>query len=225
MKLKEKICREEHIFFVNGGYEFNGAEISKIQKDEILKIGEKLVEDFETKKIEIINLVISGIFSPINPNQEKEVSKILESYFHQKKIPFILTICSDISQLGILERENASILNASLTPLAYKTIKSFQNALVELKLEHSQLYLTQNDGTLINCERAKKFPVLTFSSGPVNSGRGASFLTGIKDAIFLDCGGTTLDVGVIVNGFPRLSQTTCNVGGVRTSFRLNIFFF
>ena len=56
-----------------------------------------------------------------------------------------------------------------------------------------------------------KYPVLTFSSGPTNSMRGAAFLSGIPNAIVVDIGGTTSDVGVLRNGFPREASSLCKV--------------
>ena len=62
-----------------------------------------------------------------------------------------------------------------------------------------------------SAEEAMRFPVLTFSSGPTNSMRGAAFLSGLFDGIVVDIGGTTTDVGVLKNGFPRDSSTHCMV--------------
>ena len=56
-----------------------------------------------------------------------------------------------------------------------------------------------------------KYPVLTFSSGPTNSMRGAAFLSGVPNAIVVDIGGTTTDVGVIKNSFPREASSLCKV--------------
>jgi len=78
------------------------------------------------------------------------------------------------------------------------------------------MYVSQNDGTLISADYAARFPVLTFGSGPTNSMRGAAFLTGLQDAIVMDVGGTTTDVGALVNGFPRESSIAVDVGGVRS---------
>ena len=50
--------------------------------------------------------------------------------------------------IGILERENAAILNESLKDLAAITIKAFGDALLKLNIK-CPFYLTQNDGTLI----------------------------------------------------------------------------
>ena len=59
-----------------------------------------------------------------------------------------------------------------------------------------------------------QFPVLTFSSGPTNSMRGAVFLSGLQEAIVIDIGGTTTDVGVVKRGFPREATSQSKVCGV-----------
>ncbi len=50
--------------------------------------------------------------------------------------------------LGLIERENAAVLNESLKRLARSTISAFQEALGNLKI-NCPFYLTQNDGTMI----------------------------------------------------------------------------
>ena len=62
--------------------------------------------------------------------------------------------------------------------------------------------------------------MLTIGSGPANSIRGAAYLTGRSDAIVVDVGGTSTDVGVLVDGFPRESSFGVEIGGVRTNFRM-----
>lgn len=97
--------------------------------------------------------------------------------------------------------------------------------MVDLGLQ-CPLYLAQNDGTLMSAHFAEKFPVFTFASGPTNSMRGAAFLSGLRDAIVVDIGGTTTDVGALTNGFPREASVEVQVGGVRTNFRMpDIFSF
>ena len=143
---------------------------------------------------------------------------------HCERLSFV------VGQVGLLPRENASILNASIMTYARRTIRGFQLAMQRLKLT-CPLYLTQviflpleltslclislrqNDGTLITATEAARLPVRTFSSGATNSMRGASYLSGIdlkkkegagKSMIVVDIGGTTTDVGVVLpSGFPR----------------------
>jgi N-methylhydantoinase A/oxoprolinase/acetone carboxylase beta subunit len=68
-------------------------------------------------------------------------------------------------------------------------------------------------------EYAMRYPILTVASGPTNSIRGAAFLSGLSDAVVIDVGGTSTDVGMLVGGFPRESAIAIEVGGVRTNFR------
>ena len=67
----------------------------------------------------------------------------------------------------------------------------------------------------MDLEYALRYPVLTIGSGPANSIRGAAYLTGSTDAIVVDVGGTSADVGV-VNGFPRESSSGVEIGGIQT---------
>ena len=111
------------------------------------------------------------------------------------------------------------MLNAALIELARRTAEGFVRALTESGIS-APLYITQNDGTISLAEQAVRFPVHCFASGPTNSLRGAAFLSGIREAIVVDVGGTTTDVGCLRHGFPREANNTVEVGGVRTAFRM-----
>lgn len=137
--------------------------------------------------------------------------------------------CYVVGHVGFLERENASILNASIMSFAQRTIRGYRRALRALGLK-CPLYLTQNDGTLISATTAARLPIKTFSSGATNSMRGASYLAGMdlksdaetdsavvmtkgNNVIVVDIGGTTTDVGVLLpSGFPR--QAAAFIEGV-----------
>src|SRR5690606_27364373 len=124
-----------------------------------------------------------------------------------------------IGRLGILERENASIMNACLADLSASVVQSFRDALDRLGIA-APFFISQNDGTLMSAEVVERYPVLTFASGPTNSMRGAACLSERSDAIVADIGGTTTDFGVLVNGYPRESSVNVDIGGVRTNFRM-----
>jgi N-methylhydantoinase A/oxoprolinase/acetone carboxylase beta subunit len=50
--------------------------------------------------------------------------------------------------------------------------------------------------------------------------RGAAILSRLSNAIVVDVGGTTTDVGCLKAGFPREANSTVEIGGVRTLFRM-----
>jgi N-methylhydantoinase A/oxoprolinase/acetone carboxylase beta subunit len=69
-------------------------------------------------------------------------------------------------------------------------------------------------------EAATALPVTSFASGATNSMRGAAFLSGLSDAMVVDVGGTSTDIGQLRRGFPREANSVVKVGGVRTLFRM-----
>src|SRR5438874_1242915 len=81
-------------------------------------------------------------------------------------------------RIGLLERENAALLNAALVDLARVTVAGFTAAIAVSGIT-APLYLTQNDGTVMSAEAATALPVTSFASGATNSMRGAAFLSGL----------------------------------------------
>jgi N-methylhydantoinase A/oxoprolinase/acetone carboxylase beta subunit len=130
-----------------------------------------------------------------------------------------VTLSSDLGRIGLLERENAALLNAVLHDLAIETVAAFRKATAESGID-APLFLTQNDGTVMQAETAIAFPVMSFASGATNSMRGAAHLSSLEDAMVVDVGGTTSDIGQLRHGFPREANAVVEVGGVRTLFRM-----
>ncbi|BAB54528.1 hydantoinase/oxoprolinase N-terminal domain-containing protein [Mesorhizobium japonicum] len=198
-----------HAWLAHGGNEFDGRVISPLNEEELLGIAAEI-------KVRGINsIAITSVLSPVSNEFEKRAAEIFA-----KALPGAhITLSSDIGRIGLLERENAAIMNACLRDLSAHVIEAFRKAIAETGIR-GRFFLTQNDGTLMDAAFAEKFPVLTFASGPTNSMRGAAFLSGVDDAIVVDIGGTTSDVGSLQNGFPRQATVAVEVGGVRTNFRM-----
>lgn len=198
-----------HYYLTAGGYEYDGRAIAPLNEDDLHTIA----RDIHKKQLSAV--AISSVFSPIRGDMEIRAAEIISSHNPEVKI----TLSSDIGRLGLLERENAAVMNASLSTHAAKVVTSFKQALTEMEIR-APFFLTQNDGTLMNADTVARFPIMTFSSGPTNSMRGAAWLSGVENALVIDIGGTTCDVGALVNGFPRESAVSVDIGGVRTNFRM-----
>ena len=206
-RLKEAV--NGHCAMVHGGNEFDGREISPLNEKEILQAA----RDMRAKGLKAI--AISSIFSLINPKMEERAEEIIRNELPDARI----TLSSSIGRIGLIERENAAIMNASLADLSVQVVSSFRQALRTLDIK-APFYVSQNDGTLMSADFVERYPVLTFASGPTNSMRGAAFLSGVKTALVADIGGTTTDIGMLSGGIPRESSVTVDIGGVRTNFRM-----
>ncbi len=160
-------------------------------------------------------IAVCGVFSPVNPAQEQQVEQWIKD-----ELPNVaVSLSYNIGSLGLLERENATILNAALQGTAKRFVEGFCLALEKYGI-HAEPYFSQNDGTLMSQATTLKYPILTIACGPTNSIRGASYLTQLNDAIVIDVGGTTSDIGVLANGYPRESGIAVELGEVRTNFRM-----
>jgi N-methylhydantoinase A/oxoprolinase/acetone carboxylase beta subunit len=195
-ELRRIICGYRGI--AGGGLEIDGSLIAELDTEEVKRQAE------EIKSQGISSIAVVGIFSPIDivHKQEETAAEIIRRVYPEADV-----VCSkDVANIGFLERENAAILNASILPFARQTIRAFQRAIRDLKLD-CPVFVTQNDGTILHASAAARLPIRTFSSGPTNSMRGATFLMQwqAKEAMMvIDFGGTTTDVGLLEkNGFPR----------------------
>jgi len=195
---------------VGGGYEYDGKEIAPLDEEAVRTF-------FENIKGKVESIAISGCHSTIRNDQEYRAAEICREVLGDD---IHITISCEIGSMGLIERENAAILNASLYKVAIAFTEGFAKSLDEIGITDADIYLSQNDGTLMTMENGRRYPILTIACGPTNSIRGAGYLSGQSDALVIDVGGTTTDLGVIQNGFPRESSIAATIGGVRTNFRM-----
>jgi N-methylhydantoinase A/oxoprolinase/acetone carboxylase beta subunit len=193
---------------VDGGIEFDGQDLSPLDTDAIARFLGQVGEQAD-------GVVITSVFAPVSARHELLAAEVVK-----RELGDVHTSLShEIGSIGLLERENATILNGALAGVARDVAGAMRDALTAHGLR-PVTFFAQNDGTLMGLDQALRYPVLTIGSGPANSVRGAAFLTGISDSLVADVGGTSTDVGVLTNGFPRESAQGVEIGGVRTNFRM-----
>ncbi|MEV0788829.1 hydantoinase/oxoprolinase family protein [Kribbella sp. NPDC050459] len=197
-------------YLAHGGHEFDGRHIAELDEDELRRhAGDMLSHG-------VRSVAISSVFSPVSNEFELRAAEILRSELGDD---VAISLSHEIGRIGLLERENATIINAALRELAASIVDGLASAVAGHGIS-APLYLSQNDGTLMDVDFARRYPVATFASGPTNSMRGAALLSGLDTCAVVDVGGTTSDVGVLTHGFPREATTEVDVAGVRTNFRM-----
>lgn len=198
-----------HSYLVTGGYQFDGRLNSKLDEAQLRDAV------YDIKRRGLNSVAVSSLFSPVNADMELRAEAMIKNEMPGASV----TLSHQVGRLGLLERENATVMNASLTGISWKVVNSIRAALSGLNIA-APFYISQNDGTLMGAEAVERYPVLTVLSGPTNSMRGAGYLSGMKNAMVADIGGTTTETGMLTDGFPRESSTTVEIGGVRTNFRM-----
>jgi N-methylhydantoinase A/oxoprolinase/acetone carboxylase beta subunit len=197
------------VVMLEGGHEFDGRPLVPLDTGGMRAAARRI------RAAGLTSVGIASVFSPLNAACELDAAAILRD-----ECPDVaVTMSHQLGRIGLLERENATLLNAALVGLARTTTRAFSDALAASGIT-APLYLTQNDGTVMLASVAEAFPVYGFASGPTNSMRGAAFLSKLTDALVIDVGGTTTDIGSLRHGFPREANNVVEIGGVRTLFRM-----
>lgn len=193
---------------VDGGIEFDGRDLSPLDTEAITRFLGEVADTAD-------GVAITSVFAPVSARHELAAAEIVKRELGERH----LSLSHEIGSLGLIERENATILNGALAGVANDVALAMHQALAAHDLR-PVTFFAQNDGTLMALDQALRYPVLTIGSGPANSVRGAAFLTQTADSLVIDVGGTSTDVGVLVNGFPRESSYGVEIGGIRTNFRM-----
>lgn len=196
---------------IGGGFEYDGKQLAPFDED----AARAFFLDMKSKGVK--SIAVSCVFSTVRNDHEIAAAKLCHEAMGDD---VHVSISSEIGSMGLIERENATILNAALWQVAERFTEGFARSLKDEGITNAEIYLSQNDGTLMTMEHARRYPILTVACGPTNSIRGASYLSTLQNAIVVDVGGTTTDLGVIQNGFPRESSVAVTIGGVRTNFRM-----
>ncbi|KAG8629466.1 hypothetical protein KVT40_003331 [Elsinoe batatas] len=210
------VC-DGYVGHIDGGLAIDGSQEAPVKEAQVIE------QCKEIKKLGLTAVVVAGVYSPIDEvfKQEDKVAEIVA-----RELPEVDIVRSHtVSNIGFKERENASILNAAILRYARRTLREFKASMKALNLT-CPLYLTQNDGTVVDCKTASDVPIRTFSSGPTNSMRGAAFLAGIRGiqnstTIVIDVGGTTSDIGILEkSGFPRQASAYVSVADVMVNYSM-----
>jgi N-methylhydantoinase A/oxoprolinase/acetone carboxylase beta subunit len=200
---------EGRVFMLEGGHDYDGREITPFDAAGMRRAARQI------REAGLHAVAVSSVFSPLDASHEERAREILRAECPEAMV----TSSRDLGRIGLLERENAALLNAALADLARRTIAGFGDAIAASGIA-APLYLTQNDGTVMSAETAMALPVMSFASGATNSMRGAAFLSDLGDAMVIDVGGTSTDVGELRRGFPREANSIVEIGDVRTLFRM-----
>jgi hypothetical protein len=155
------------------------------------------------------SFAVSGYAATRDPRHERQIAQILAEEFRK---PVVMG--SQLThRLNFLERARAAALNAGLLPVILEWLGAIEG-LLRARGIACPLYLVQGDGSLMSAREAREMPVHTLHSGPAASLQGGSRLSGRAEAIVIDVGGTTTDLGRVREGMGLLRE-----GGVRINGR------
>ena len=152
-------------------------------------------------------MAVSLLWSFKFPDHERRIKEII-----QEEAPgMFVTLSSDIlPRLGEYSRSQTAILNAFLGPKVKKAMTSLDQSMRGSGLPREPLLMRSNGGVMAAGKAADE-AVGILLSGPVGGVVGAQLvgkMVGSGNVISTDMGGTSFDVGLIVDGRPLIQRET-----------------
>ncbi len=205
-RLPDRIPAEETAA-INGAYSREGVETTALD----LAAGREAVLALKDR---VDAFAVSGYFSIYNSSHELKLKEcIAAECMHPVVCGHELT-----GAVGMVERAITAAFNARLLPVIGDLLDSVADILKKKGIL-APLMVVRGDGSLISEKAARSRPVETILSGPAASMVGACWLTGLKDALIVDMGGTTTDIGILSGAMPGVSESGAVVGGWQTRIR------
>jgi N-methylhydantoinase A len=196
-------------YLVQGAIDHRGREYMPINHEQVIAASREL----KKKAIEGVGVVSK--FSVRNPVHEAAIAALLEKDFRYLSMGHTMS-----GNLNFPRRINTTYFNTAVMPVQERFVGAVQKALAHLGIKAPLFFLKADGGTFAS-SAADRLPVETILSGPAASMMGALALNrrAKGTALVFDIGGTTTDIGILLNGVPIFEPKGVDIGGVRTLVR------
>jgi N-methylhydantoinase A len=158
-------------------------------------------------------IAVCFLFSYLNPTHELRAAEIVREEWPEA---FVCTSSGVSPQFREFERFTTALLNAFVGPRLKAYVERLDGGLGEAELT-ADLHIMCSDGGAATAATVAQTPVLTLLSGPaagVLGGAWSGALSGRKELITFDVGGTSADIGIAIDG--RFAEATARdtwIGG------------
>ena len=198
----EVLVPRKDVVEVRERMKWNGDILTNINKEDIITIIKKINDE------DIKAVAICFLHSYVNPEHEL---KALELIREKVRSDVVISLSHTLArEWREYERGSTAIMNSYIGPVTNNYLKSLESKLLKEGYKHP-LYIMQSNGGVIRAKTAIEQPVKTLLSGPVGGTIGGvtlSKITGRKNLICVDMGGTSFDMSLIVNGEPFITNET-----------------
>ena len=150
-------------------------------------------------------VIIHFLHSYKNDIHERKTEEIVQDLWPNR---FITRGSALVSEYREYERGTTAAINAAIQPVLNHYIERLQQNLKEEGYSKDLLVMQGNGGT-VSSNIVSKDAVKTVMSGPASGVMAAAYTasqSGFNRVVTYDMGGTSCDVGLIVNGIPQVTS-------------------
>jgi hypothetical protein len=197
---------------VSGGARLDGTELEPLDEAGLAAFARTVAGKVEA-------VAVTGVFATLTPDHELAAAAVLERELGGR---VRIVLSHEIGGSGLLERENATVLQAVMTPPACRDAERLQQVLVAHGLGHAEVFFARNDGTIMAIDYAATHPLALYGGAAAATVRGTALLAGEQDTLvaLTRADGTAPSIGAVTAGLPRLTSGHTTIAGVPTSLRM-----
>lgn len=197
----EPLLKRTDVFEVEERVLASGDIKQPLIKDSVINV----VEHIKQKGFTSIAVCLINAYK--NPVHEDEIETII-----RKKMPDISVSLSHriAREWREYERTGTTVLNAYIAQIVQEYLDFLEDNMRKKSFKQI-IHVMQSGGGVITADVAKDIPIQTLLSGPVGGAVGNKALcdmTGFKNLIGVDMGGTSYDVSLVIGGRPDVSMET-----------------
>ena len=176
--------------------DYRGETLSPLRPEEV----DGIVADFLSDGVQAAAVVL--LHSYASPEAEEEIKTRIAEVAPGLSVSTSHEVLSEYREY---ERLCLTILNASLMPVMDRYLEAFSGGLGDVLRPDVRLMMTHSAGGLMTFETARNRPIQSALSGPaagVSAAAAVGAAVGRRTLITMDMGGTSCDVGLVVDGVP-----------------------
>ena len=177
----------------------DGEIVEMLNQEDVRKAVEQLLES----GVEAI--IIHFLHSYKNDFHERKAEEIVKELWPNQ---FITRGSALVSEFREYERGTTAAINAAIQPVLHRYIERLQQKLKEGGYSKDLLVMQGNGGT-VSSGIVSTYAVKTVMSGPASGVMAAAYTaskSGFERVVTYDMGGTSCDVGLIVNSIPQVTS-------------------
>lgn len=199
-KKPDPIVPKERVHGIDERIDCMGNAVVGFNEEQARAVAERIVDQ------DVESVAINFLWSFLNEDHERQMETVLKDELED----VFVTRSSDlIPKWGEYERTTATAINAYIGPTSAEYIRRIDDQLADHGYDGTLLVM-QSGGGVMSASDAVSEPIRTIDSGPVGGMIGCQYLAnelGDEDVIAGDMGGTSFDIGLLIDGDPLTKPT------------------
>jgi N-methylhydantoinase A len=200
LTVPEPLAARNFRFGIKERVDYQGNIVDEIDENEIKQVVETLIQ----KGVKSIAVCFLNSFT--NPIHERKVGDFIRTNYPEI---YVSLSCDVMPEIREYERSSATVMNAYVQPLTDQYLSTLSKRLKEEVGFTGTLNIMISSGRLTTVDGARQTPIQLLESGPAGGTMAGVFfgkLTGKKDLLAFDMGGTTAKASLIFNLKPEITN-------------------